>query len=31
MRFTDTAKAEVTEMLRQHPGKVLTVVLRGYG
>jgi hypothetical protein len=31
MRFTDAAKAEVSEILKQNPGKVLTVVLRGYG
>jgi hypothetical protein len=31
MRFTDAARAEITEMLKQNTGKVLRVLIRGYG
>jgi hypothetical protein len=31
MRFTDAARAEIAEMLKQNPGKVLRVLIRGYG
>ena len=31
MRFTDAARAEIAEVLKQDPGKVLRVMLRGYG
>ncbi len=31
MRFTDAARAEIAEALKQDPGKVLRVMLRGYG
>lgn len=31
MRFTDAARAEITGLLERNPGKVLHVVLRGYG
>ena len=31
MRFTDAARAEIAEVLRKDPGKVLRVMMRGYG
>jgi hypothetical protein len=31
MRFTDAARAEVAGLLEQNSGKVLKVLLRGYG
>jgi hypothetical protein len=31
MRFTDAARAEIGEVLKQSSGKVLRVFLRGYG
>jgi hypothetical protein len=31
MRFTDAARAEVSEMLKQNSGKVLRVLFRGFG
>jgi hypothetical protein len=31
MRFTDAARAEVLELLKQNSGKVLRVLFRGYG
>jgi hypothetical protein len=31
MRFTDAARVEIAELLKQNSGKVLKVLLRGYG
>jgi hypothetical protein len=31
MRITETARAEISELLKQHSGMVLHVMLRGYG
>jgi hypothetical protein len=31
MRFTEAARTEISEMLRQNSGKVLRVLFRGYG
>lgn len=31
MRFTEAARAEIAELLKQNSGKVLKVLLRGYG
>ena len=31
MRFTDKARAQITEMLKENSGKVLRVLFRGYG